>query len=135
MLESIENEALAKDRLVNASIPSDKWTPETVAILIENGNSAQNVMNTRDVGIMWYLYKTQLSKNIANVRGHDEVANNTRIALSNQLACIEGFAAFLHQAVELGAKARSKTMGVPPSDEKRDISKASDVMPILHKRK
>ena len=63
------------------------------------GSQAEALLKNRELAMFIHYFKFQVADQIANLNQHTVDANNERIALSNQLAGIDGFVSSLQSAV------------------------------------
>jgi len=63
------------------------------------GSNAEALLKNRDFALFVHQYKFEILDAITGVTGHKEEDNSRRVALSNQLAGIDGFVAALQRAV------------------------------------
>ena len=64
-----------------------------------NGSNAEALLTNRDLALFIHQYKFELTDALSAIAGHAEADNNQRVALSNQIAGIDGFVATLQRAV------------------------------------
>lgn len=62
------------------------------------GSQAENLLMNRDFAQFIHHYKFDVLDQLSNLSGHTEEDNTRRIAMSNQLAGIDGFIASLQRA-------------------------------------
>jgi hypothetical protein len=65
------------------------------------GSNAEALLKNRDFALFVHQYKFEILDSITAVTGHKEEDNSRRVALSNQLAGIDGFVAALQRAVHM----------------------------------
>jgi hypothetical protein len=65
------------------------------------GSNAEALLKNRDFALFVHQYKFEILDSITAVTGHREEDNSRRVALSNQLAGIDGFVASLQRAVHM----------------------------------
>ena len=63
------------------------------------GSQAENLLTNRDFAMFVHQYKFEMTDVLLDIKGHSPDENATRIAVSNQLAGIEGFISLLKRAV------------------------------------
>ena len=64
-----------------------------------HGSTAEALMKNRDLALFMHQYKFELADALTGIQGHAVEDNNRRIAISNQLAGLDGFIASLKRAV------------------------------------
>ena len=75
-----------------------KMTPEQMDRVVKNGVAAEGIMRNRDFAQFVHQYKFEVCDALTDVVGHTAEDNNRRVALSNQLAGIDGFISTLKRA-------------------------------------
>lgn len=68
------------------------------------GSNAEALLTNRDLAMFIHQYKFEITDALTSITGHSEEHNNQRVALSNQLAGIDGFVASLQRAVYMKNK-------------------------------
>ena len=68
------------------------------------GSNAEALLKNRDLAMFIHQFKFEITDALTAVSGHKEEDNNQRVALSNQLAGIDGFVASLQRAVYMKNK-------------------------------
>lgn len=68
------------------------------------GSTAEALLKNRDLALFIHQYKFEVTDALTAITGHKEEDNNQRVALSNQLAGIDGFVASLQRAVYMKNK-------------------------------
>ena len=63
------------------------------------GSQAEALLKSRDLGQFIHHYKFEISDALANLTGHTQDDNATRIALANNLSGIDGFVMSLKRAI------------------------------------
>ena len=63
------------------------------------GSNAEALLKNRDLALFIHQYKFELLDSLSAITGYTEEDNNKRVAISNQLAGIDGFVASLQRAV------------------------------------
>jgi hypothetical protein len=76
-----------------------KMTPAQADAVKMWGSTAENLMKNKDLAHFVHEYKFELCDQLADIRGHTADDNARRVAISNQLAGIDGFIALLKRAV------------------------------------
>jgi hypothetical protein len=91
-----------------------KMTPSQLDRVKTTGSAAENIMANRDFVLFIRQHQLELMDALGEIKGHTEEHNNLRVALSNQLAGIEGFIQVLKKAVYM--KNRVVTMQEMPAE-------------------
>ena len=76
-----------------------KMTPSQIDKLKVWGTQAENLLTNREFAMFVHQYKFEMTDALADIKMHNEVDNNARIAVANQLAGIDGFISMLRRAV------------------------------------
>ena len=76
-----------------------KMTPSELDKVKTWGSTAESLLKNRDFAMFVHQFKFEMIDVLAEVRTHTTDDNATRIALSNQLAGIDGFVSMLKRAV------------------------------------
>jgi hypothetical protein len=63
------------------------------------GSTAENLMKNKDLAQFVHEYKFELCDQLADIKGHTADDNARRVAISNQIAGMDGFIALLKKAV------------------------------------
>ena len=63
------------------------------------GSTAEALLTNRDLALFVHQFKFELLDTLSAITGYTEENNNQRVAISNQLAGIDGFVASLQRAV------------------------------------
>lgn len=71
------------------------------------GSTAENLLHNKDFAQFVHHYKFETMDQLASITGHAQEDNARRIAISNQLAGIDGFIAWLQRAKYFKDKAVS----------------------------
>lgn len=64
-----------------------------------HGSTAEILMRNRELAMFMHQYKFELADALSAISGHTLEDNNKRVAISNQLAGLDGFIATLKRAV------------------------------------
>ena len=75
-----------------------KMAPSQLDRVKTYGSTAENLLNNRDFAQFVHHYKFETMDQLASITGHAEEDNARRIAISNQLAGLDGFIAWLQRA-------------------------------------
>ena len=78
-----------------------------------SGSNAEALLKNRDLALFIHQYKFEITDALSAITGHKEEDNNQRVALSNQLAGIDGFVASLQRALYM--KNRVVTLQTEPA--------------------
>ena len=62
------------------------------------GSTAEALLKNRDMALFIHQYKFELADALSAISGHTVEDNNKRVAVSNQLAGIDGFVSSLQRA-------------------------------------
>ena len=88
------------NRLVDVNLNNIKtMKPAEQDRVITHGSNAEALLKNRDLALFVHQFKFSVADQLTTVSGHNEEANNKRVALSNQLAGIDSFIASLKAAV------------------------------------
>jgi hypothetical protein len=68
------------------------------------GSTAEALLKNRDLALFIHQYKFELTDALIAITGHTQEDNNKRVAVSNQLAGIDGFVASLQRAMYMKNK-------------------------------
>lgn len=68
------------------------------------GSNAEALLTNRDLALFIHQYKFELADALTAITGHTQEDNNRRVAVSNQLAGIDGFVASLQRAAYMKNK-------------------------------
>ena len=90
------------------------------------GSLAESLLKNRDLALFIHQYKFEIADNLTAIVGHTEENNNQRVALSNQLAGIDGFVASLQRAVYM--KNKVVTLQNPSVEPSFTNSKGNEVL-------
>jgi hypothetical protein len=63
------------------------------------GSQAESLLKNRDLAMFIHHYKFEVTDALANLTGHSDSDNATRIALANNLSGIDGFVTSLKRAI------------------------------------
>ena len=63
------------------------------------GSQAEALLKNRDLAMFVHHYKFEITDVLANLSGHSDSDNATRIALANNLSGIDGFVTSLKRAI------------------------------------
>lgn len=86
------------------------------------GSQAEALLTNRDMALFIHQFKFELTDALTAIGGYTEEDNNKRVAISNQLAGIDGFVASLQRAVYM--KNRVVTLQTAPTPN----SKGNEVL-------
>lgn len=75
-----------------------KMTPAQLDKVKQYGSAAENLLFNRDFAQFIHHFKFDVLDQLGSISGHTEEDNTKRIAMSNQLAGIDGFIASLQRA-------------------------------------
>lgn len=78
-----------------------------------HGSNAEALLKNRDLALFIHQYKFEILDQLSNITGYTEDDNNKRVALSNQLAGLDGFVTSLQRAMYM--KNKVVTMQTTPS--------------------
>ena len=67
--------------------------------VINHGSSAEALLLNKDLALFVHEFKFGITDQLVAISGHDAESNARRVALSNQLAGIDGFIGLLKTAV------------------------------------
>ena len=67
--------------------------------VINHGSSAEALLLNKDLALFIHEFKFGITDQLVAISGHDAESNARRVALSNQLAGIDGFIGLLKTAV------------------------------------
>lgn len=70
----------------------------------QHGSSAEALLKNRDLALFIHQFKFNIADQLSAIAGYSEEENNKRVALSNQLAGIDGFVSELQRAVYMKNK-------------------------------
>lgn len=73
------------------------------------GSNAEALLKNRDLALFIHQYKFEITDQLTAITGHTLEDNNRRVALSNQLAGIDGFVASLQRALYMKNRAVNQT--------------------------
>jgi hypothetical protein len=76
-----------------------RLTPAQRDSIKHYGSQAEALLKNRDLAMFVHHYKFELADGLANITGHSDTDNLTRIALSNYLSGIDGFVTSLKRAI------------------------------------
>jgi len=76
-----------------------RLTPSQRDSIKHYGSQAEALLKNRDLAMFVHHYKFELADGLANITGHSDTDNLTRIALSNYLSGIDGFVTSLKRAI------------------------------------
>jgi hypothetical protein len=68
------------------------------------GSTAEALLKNRDLALFIHQYKFELTDALIAITGHTQEDNNKRVAVSNQLAGIDGFVSSLQRAMYMKNK-------------------------------
>lgn len=86
------------------------------------GSQAESLLKNRDLALFIHQYKFDITDQLTAITGHTLEDNNRRVALSNQLAGVDGFVAQLQRAVYM------KNRVVTQQHEPAPNSKGNEVL-------
>ena len=75
-----------------------KMSPAQLDRVKATGTSAENLLSNRDFILFIRQFQLETMDTLTEIKGYSEEHNNMRVALSNQLAGIEGFIQVLKRA-------------------------------------
>ena len=76
-----------------------KLTPSQRDAVKHYGSQAETLLKNRDLAMFVHHYKFEITDALANLTGHSDTDNATRIALANNLSGIDGFVTSLKRAI------------------------------------
>ena len=76
-----------------------RLTPSQRDVVKNYGSQAEALLKNRDFAMFVHHYKFEISDALANLTGHTQDDNATRIALANNLSGIDGFVTSLKRAI------------------------------------
>jgi hypothetical protein len=76
-----------------------RLTPSQRDQIKHYGSQAEALLKNRDLAMFVHHYKFELADGLANITGHSDTDNQTRVALSNYLSGIDGFVTSLKRAI------------------------------------
>jgi hypothetical protein len=76
-----------------------RLTPAQRDSIKHYGSQAEALLKNRDLAMFVHHYKFELADGLANITGHADIDNQTRVALSNYLSGIDGFVTSLKRAI------------------------------------
>jgi hypothetical protein len=76
-----------------------KMTPAQLDKVKMNGSKAENLLANKDFAQFVHTFKFERMDTIADITGHTELDNDTKVALLNQIAGIDEFIKSLRRAV------------------------------------
>ena len=119
----ISNEAIdAFNSRLTVNLNSIKtMRPSQLDSVKAQGSNAEALLKNRDLALFVHQFKFELADALTGIVGYTEEDNNHRIALSNQLAGIEGFIQSLHRAVHMKNRVVTQQSG-PVSTQKEDLN-------------
>ena len=79
------------------------------------GSSAENLLSNREFAVFVHHYKFDLMNTLSGITGHTAEDNASRIAISHNLAGIDGFIASLQKAKWYKDKVVSQQTDVAPA--------------------
>lgn len=85
-----------------------------------HGSQAEALMKNRDLALFMHQYKFELADALTGIQAHGPEDNNRRIAISNQLAGLDGFIASLKRAVYM--KNRVVTQKTAPAHTTKEMN-------------
>ena len=74
-------------------------TPSQKDKIRSYGSQAENLLKNKDLAMFIHQYKFEVTDQLASIRGHTDVDNAQRVALSNELSGIDNFINTLKRAV------------------------------------
>jgi hypothetical protein len=83
----------------------DKFSAHQRQKVKSAGEQARLLLANPDFAKFIYQYKFELLDGMDAVQGYTEVEDNRRLALTHQVAGIQGFVDMLHRVVHYGSKA------------------------------
>jgi hypothetical protein len=75
-----------------------KMSPSQLDRIKSYGSNAENLLNNREFAAFVHHYKFDLMNTLGGITGHTAEDNSSRIAISHNLAGIDGFIASLQKA-------------------------------------
>jgi len=75
-----------------------KMSPSQLDRVKTTGSHAENILANRDFVLFIRQHQLEIMDALSEIKGHTEEHNNLRIALSNQLAGVDGFIQVLKRA-------------------------------------
>jgi hypothetical protein len=78
-----------------------KLTPQQRDRVRQYGSQAEVLLKNPDLALMIHHYKFEVLDALSNINGHGSDDNTRRVALTNNLAGMDGFVASLKRAVSL----------------------------------
>lgn len=85
-----------------------KMTPAQLDRVKTYGSTAENLLLNKDFAQFVHHFKFELLDQLSSITGHADEDNTRRIAISNQLAGVDGFIAWLQRAKYFKDKAVSQ---------------------------
>lgn len=76
-----------------------RLTPAQRDAVKSYGSQAESLLKNRDLAMFIHHYKFEVTDALANLTGHSDTDNATRIALANNLSGIDGFVTSLKRAI------------------------------------
>lgn len=97
-------------------------TPAQLDQVKAYGSQAEALLKNKDLALMIHHFKFETADALSSIHGHTQDDNARRIALSNQLAGIDGFVGSLQRAVYMKNRAVTQQQEGPVK-EPADITK------------
>lgn len=97
-------------------------TPSQLDQVKAYGSQAESLLKNKDLALMIHHFKFEVTDALASIHGHTQDDNARRIALSNQLAGIDGFVASLQRAVYMKNRVVTQQQE-GPAERPTDITK------------
>lgn len=76
-----------------------RLTPSQRDQIKNYGSQAEALLKNRELAMFVHHYKFELADGLANITGHSDTDNLTRIALANYLSGMDGFVTSLKRAI------------------------------------
>jgi len=78
-----------------------------------HGSEAEQLLKNKQMALFMHQYKFELTDALVAIQGHTEEDNSRRVAISNQLAGLDGFVASLQRAVYMKNRVVTLQTGEP----------------------
>jgi hypothetical protein len=91
-----------------------KMSPSQLDRVKTTGSAAENLLKNRDFVLFVRQFQLETMDSLAGIKGYTDEYNNLRVALSNQLAGVDGFIEVLKRAVAM--KNRVVTQQAQPEE-------------------
>jgi hypothetical protein len=86
------------------------------------GSQAEALLKNKDLALMIHHFKFEVADALSTIHGHTQDDNARRIALSNQLAGIDGFVASLQRALYMKNRVVTQQQE-GPAERPTDVTK------------